>query len=250
MNKKFYESNVLAEHLARRYPRGGFRPRRPEIGMQALADAYNTYTESTAQADLERLIDLAKYAAATWPDREQGDDAHLNLGQIYRAAASSTRPSPSSPLSATGLPRSSRPRHRLGSAHWCQEPGARPPRPQGKQAAGGNPAAIDMLGKTLKARRDAGAGPTDPGLIGNAADLAVASDRDRQGGRRPDFARPDHPGPNHQAGRLLRAALESNLLAQITAGKVEPAIATDESPRTGRFVNRLEPSFTSSWANC
>ena len=45
MNKQYYEANVLAEHLARRYPQGGLSPKATEIGMQALAEAYNTYTE-------------------------------------------------------------------------------------------------------------------------------------------------------------------------------------------------------------
>ncbi len=84
MNKQFYESDVLAEHLARRYPQGGLSAQSAAIGMQALADAYNTFSEVDRAGDLERLIDLAKYTAATWPDREQGDDAHLNLGLIYQ----------------------------------------------------------------------------------------------------------------------------------------------------------------------
>ena len=45
MNKQYYEANVLAEHLARRYPQGGLSPKATEIGMQALAEAYNAYTE-------------------------------------------------------------------------------------------------------------------------------------------------------------------------------------------------------------
>ena len=63
MNKQLYESNVIAEHLARRYPQGGLSPKAAEIGMQALADAYNTYTDVDRASDLERLIDLAKYSA-------------------------------------------------------------------------------------------------------------------------------------------------------------------------------------------
>ena len=44
-NNQLYEADVLAEHLARRYPQGGLSAKATEIGMQALADAYNTYTE-------------------------------------------------------------------------------------------------------------------------------------------------------------------------------------------------------------
>ncbi len=51
--------------------------------MQSLADAYNTYTEIDRLSDLDRLINLATYTAETWPDKEEGDDARMNLGQIY-----------------------------------------------------------------------------------------------------------------------------------------------------------------------
>ena len=33
-------------------------------------------------ADLDRLVNLATYTAETWPDRDEGDDARLNLGLI------------------------------------------------------------------------------------------------------------------------------------------------------------------------
>ncbi len=78
----------MAEHLARRYPQGGLSPKATAIGMQSLAEAYNTYTEIDRRADLDRLVRLATYTAETWPDREEGDDARLNLGQI------SLRPGP------------------------------------------------------------------------------------------------------------------------------------------------------------
>src|ERR1017187_4320496 len=40
---RFYEADVLAEHLARRYPQGGLSDKATEIAMQSLAEAYNTY---------------------------------------------------------------------------------------------------------------------------------------------------------------------------------------------------------------
>ncbi len=83
MNKQFYEAAVLAEHYARRYPHGGLGAKSTEIGMQAWADAYSAYAEIDRRSDLNHLIDLAKYTAATWPDKEQGDGARINLGQIY-----------------------------------------------------------------------------------------------------------------------------------------------------------------------
>src|SRR5262249_34586709 len=83
MDKQYYDACVLAEHLARRYPQAGLSPKASAIAMQSLIDAYNENRNSDRLADLNRFVDLAKYAAKTWADREEGDDARLNLGQIY-----------------------------------------------------------------------------------------------------------------------------------------------------------------------
>ncbi len=82
-NNQFYEADVLAEHLARRYPQGGLAAQASEIGMQSLADAYNTYTEIDRISDLDRLVSLATYTVETWPEKEQADTARMNLSQIY-----------------------------------------------------------------------------------------------------------------------------------------------------------------------
>ena len=82
MNKQYYEAYVMAEHLARRYPRGGLSPKATTIAMQALVEAYNTYTEIDRMSDIDRVVEMARYTAETWPDREEGDEARLNLGQI------------------------------------------------------------------------------------------------------------------------------------------------------------------------
>ena len=108
-----------------------------------------------------------------------------------------------------------------------QEPDARPPRRQGqgrrRGAAGDRPARQDRS----KARQAAGAGPTDAGLIGNAADLAVALTETGKADRGPGAARPDRQGPDHARRAAPSARLmEATLLAQINAGQVEPAIAT------------------------
>ncbi len=51
--------------------------------MQSWADAYSAYGDVDRRSDLNHLIDLAKYTAEAWPDKEQGDGARINLGQIY-----------------------------------------------------------------------------------------------------------------------------------------------------------------------
>ena len=120
MNKQFYEADVICEHLARRYPQGSLSAKATEIGMAALADAYNTYREIDRASDLNRLIDLANYAAETWPDNEQGNGARMVLGQIYHgfgqypkaiAAYESVRPSSAKWIEA---------QTRVGGSHWKQ----------------------------------------------------------------------------------------------------------------------------------
>src|SRR5208282_153920 len=144
MNKQFYESNVLAEHPARRYPQGGLSPKAAEIGMQALADAYNTYNEIDRAADLERLIDLAKYTAATWPDREQGDDAHINLGMIYQGSGQYDQAIAEFAAVRDRSPKKVEAQTRLGAAHWAKSR-MLDRRGDKEKAAAESLAAIDLL---------------------------------------------------------------------------------------------------------
>ena len=153
--------------------RAAFPPKAAAIGMQALADAYNTYSEIDRAGDLERLIDLAKYTAATWPDREQGDDAHLNLGMIYQGRGQYDQAIAEFAAVRDRSPKKLEAQTRLGAAHWAKSR-MLDRRGDKEKAAAESTAAIDLLEKSLKARQTGGSGPTDIGLIGNAADLAVA----------------------------------------------------------------------------
>jgi tetratricopeptide (TPR) repeat protein len=226
--KQFYEANVLAEHLARRYPENGLSPKATEIGMQALADAYMTYAEIDRTADLERLIDLAKYTAEAWPDREQGDDAHLNLGQIYQGRGqydeafkefAAVRDRSSKKIEAET---------RLGGAHWAKSR-ALDRNGEKDQAAAEAARAIEILSKTLKTRQDAGTGATDPGLIGNAADLATAQTETGHADQALELLKPILEAQTAKSGPLYARLIEANLLAQIHSGQVENAIASMKS---------------------
>ena len=155
--------------------------------MQALADAYNTYTEIDRGADLERLIDLAKYTTATWPDREQGDDAHMNLGLIYQGRGQYDQAIAEFAAVRERSPKKIEAQTRLGAAHWAKSR-MLDRRGDKEKAAAEAQTAIDLLDKTMKARQAAGAGPTDPGLIGNAADLAVALTETGKANRGPGAA--------------------------------------------------------------
>jgi tetratricopeptide (TPR) repeat protein len=243
MNRQYYESNVLAEHLARRYPQGGLSPKATEIGMQALAEAYNTYTDIDRAADLERLIDLAKYTAHTWPDREQGDDAHMNLGLIYQGRGqydqaisefAAVRPRSAKAIEA---------QTRLGGAHWAKSRMLDRLADKDKAAAEAQ-AAIDLLGKSLGARKAAGAGPTDPGLMGNAADLAVAQTETGKPQEALSLLDPIIKAQTNKTGAAFARLMESNLLAQIKSGQVEGAIASmKELEQAGSTTGRAQLYF-------
>ena len=225
MDKQFYEANVLAEHLARRYPRGGLSPKAVEIGMQALAEAYNTYTEVDRGADLENLINLAKYTTATWPDREQGDDAHINLGLIYQGRGQYDQAIAEFAAVRERSPKKIEAQTRLGAAHWAKSR-MLDRRGDKEKAAAEAQLAIDLLDKTMKTRQAAGAGPTDAGLIGNAADLAVALTETGKAKEALALLDPINQAQTSHTGTSFGRLEEALLLAQINAGKVEPAINT------------------------
>ncbi len=156
MNKRYYEALVLADHLTRRYPKAGLAPKAAEIGMASLLEAYNNYTKVDRTTDLNNLIDLAKYAAATYPEFEQGDSARMMLGQIYHGtgrypqaieAFTSVRVKSSKYLDAMT---------KLGASHWEQ---SKVLRAAGKTAESDAEVAkaIGTLQGSMKTRQENGA---------------------------------------------------------------------------------------------
>jgi len=171
MSKRFYEADVLMEHIARRYPHKPLAPKAAEIGMASLADSYNEYREIDRTSDLNRLIDFATYTKDTFPDREEGDLARLTLGQIYHGtgkypkaieAFESIRPKSSKWVEGQS---------RVGASHWEESLALRR---SGKEpeADAEVKKALASLESALKARQDAGTAATDPALVGNVCDLA------------------------------------------------------------------------------
>jgi tetratricopeptide (TPR) repeat protein len=225
MNKQYYESNILSEHLARRYPQGGLSSKATAIGMQSLAEAYNTYTEIDRRADLDRLVALADYTSETWPDRDEGDDARLNLGQIYSGRGQYDRA-----IAAFGAVRrrSSKwfeAQTRLGAAHWAK---SRLLDRSGKasEAVAESQKAIEILRGALKARQESGAGPTDPGLVGNVGDLAIVL---TEAGKAPEALQllaPVVQAQTVKSGPSYSRLMEAQLTAYITTNQVQQAIAT------------------------
>ena len=225
MNKQYYESAVLAEHYARRYPQGGQAAKSTEIGMQAWADAYSTYTDLDRIGALNRLIDLANYTLLTWPDKEQGDGARMNLGLIYLGMGQYDK---AIEVMSAVRRRSSfwvNAENRLGSAHWAKS--------RALERRGDNTAAqaeaqksIDDLNVALKARYDANAGPTDPGLVGNVGDLATVLTETGKPADALKLLDPIIKAQTVKSGSGYARLIEAQLKALITSGNVEPAIAS------------------------
>jgi cellulose synthase operon protein C len=225
MNKQYYESAVLAEHYARRYPQGGQGAKATEIGMQAWAEAYSTSTGPYRLNDLNRLIDLANYTVATWPDKEQGDGARMNLGLIYLGMGQYDKAI--EVLSAIRR-RSTywvNAENRLGSAHWAKSRDL-DRRGDATRAQEEAQKSIDDLNVALKARRDANAGPTDPGLVGNVGDLATVLTETGKAADALKLLDPIIKAQTVRSGTGYARLIEAQLKAFITSGNVESAIAS------------------------
>lgn len=223
MNKQFYEADVLAEHLARRYPQGGLSAKSTIIAMQALVEAYNTYTEIDRIGDLDRLVDLSQYAAATWPDREEGDQGLINLGQIYVGrgqydhaiqSLESVRRRSSMWLDAQS---------RLAAAHWAKSR-VLDRRGDATNAVAEVQKAVNVLETALKVRRDAGASPTDPGLVGNVGDLAVVLTESGKSADALKLLEPVIKAQTVRSGAGYSKLLEAQLMAFIGTNQVQQAI--------------------------
>jgi cellulose synthase operon protein C len=172
MTKRYYEAAVVAEHVARRYPRDEWAAKSADLGMQAIVDAYNNFTHGNRTSDLDRLFELARYTAETWPETEQGDSGRMTVGLVSLGrghypeaitAFESVRPSSSKFVDSQTS---------CGDAHWKQSLLLRE-KGKAKEADVEVEKAVAQLKKSLKDRRDANAPDSDLGVVSNACDLAV-----------------------------------------------------------------------------
>jgi len=223
--KRFYEADVLAEHLARRYPQGGLSAPATKIGIQSLFDAYNTYTDVDRQSDIRGVISLASYTAETWPDREEGDEARLNLGQLNIGLGQYDK----AIAALSAVRRKSRywvaAQNRLGAAHWAN---SRDLERRGDATGSQREAqkAIELLNVALKARRDSGSGPGDPDLVDNVGDLATVLSETGKPAEALALLDPVIKRQTVKSGPGYSRLMEAQLKAYIASGKIEPAIAS------------------------
>ncbi|MBX6313680.1 MAG: hypothetical protein IRY99_12290 [Isosphaeraceae bacterium] len=182
--QRYYEAAALADHMARHYPKWDMAPKAAELGLAAIAGAYNLYSNFDRAADLDRLIDLAQYTAATWPDTEQADFARTVLGEIAlergdyaKAAQAFEAIRPESPRHLDG-------KTKAGKAHWLLSLALRSEgKAKAKEADDEAKKALDLLKSALDARVQAGALPTDTGFLTNLnalAEVHLGSDRPKE----------------------------------------------------------------------
>lgn len=243
MNKQYYEANVIADHLARRHPKAGNAPKATIIGMAALTEAYLNYREVDRASDLDRLIDLARYTAETWPDRDEADDARMNIGKIKLgtghyaeaiAAFSSVRKS--SPHQADA-------QTQLGITHWSE--GRNLERKGDKAGAEAETArAIEFLGNALKSRQEASVPPTDPSLVNNACELSFVLTETGKATEALAVLEPVARAQTIKTGPTYATLLESLLRARIAANQVDQAIALmQELEKTGGTSARQAQNY-------
>ena len=169
--KRYYEAEVLAEHLIRRYPRSGVSPKAANLAMFSLGEAYETYTQIDRAADLNNLVEVAKYIAEAFPNLEQADLAKLNLGQIYHGTGRYEKAIEAFESIPEKSGKYTEAKTKVGASYWEQSQTLRRANKEGP-ADTIQGKAVEALRTALKARQDAGNPVTDPGLIGNACDLA------------------------------------------------------------------------------
>ena len=226
--ERYYEAATVADHLARRYPEAEQAVRAADLGLAAMTQAYNKYTEVDRQSDLDRLNELGSYTIKTWPETDQADSARLTLGEIAlgrgqfgEAATWLESLRPSSPKRSDAMVKA-------GDAHWRL---SRKFKDQG-DADGSereSKAALELVSNALKEREAAGALPGDTGRLANINALAEIH---RAGGRpaeavallAPVAQSLETTVPSKESAPIYTAGLSILLRSYLAAG--EPAKAT------------------------
>jgi tetratricopeptide (TPR) repeat protein len=224
-NQQYAEADVLAEHFARRYPQAGLASKAADIAVQSLIEAYTTSKDGHRLSDLDRLVSVAEYTAETWPDRDEGDIARLYLGQIYLG-----RGQYDPAIAAFGAVRRRsgkwvEAQTQLGGAHWAK---SRALDRQKNTAAAQADAqkAIEILQGALKTRQEAGAGPTEPGLVANVGDLAIVLTETGKPAQALTLLDPIVKAQTVRSGSAYARLMEALLTAYITSNQVQQAITS------------------------
>ncbi|RUL88883.1 tetratricopeptide repeat protein [Tautonia sociabilis] len=230
--RRYHEAAVLADFLARRYPEWDSSLGAAELGMGALAMAYESVGGPGQAEDLARLRSLAHYTIATWPDAAQADVARILLGDValgqgrYAEAAEAFESvkTPAHALEARG---------KAAAAHWRRslllrkEAGEGPVPPEARAEAD---RALELLRSAYDERVESRVPPTDPERLRNAGDLAeilLAESRpeDALAVLDPHVEAMATATLNSVTRPLSSRLLRLRLQAHITQGQTEEALA-------------------------
>ena len=168
---RYYDSAVMAEFLARRYPTFENSAKAAEIGWEAYRQAYVNYNQIDTQSDLNHMKSLAQYAADTWPDTEQGDAAKSMVGAIELGVGNYAEAAKAYESVKPGSARRYDAQVQAGDAHWRM---AARFREEGKvpEAEKEENQALELTKTALDARKAAGATASDPNFVRNTNALA------------------------------------------------------------------------------
>lgn len=225
MDENLPEAEVLAGWLARRRPAWELAPPSAALAMQAILDQYGADKGADRVGDLGRYLDLAGFTVATWPDREEADDARIVMGQIHQGRGEYDEAVADFASVRERSPRRLEAQTRLGGAHWARSR-ALARAGDGAKADAEAAVAVGILRKTLDDRKAAGAGTGDAGFLGNAADLGAALTESGKAEEAIAALAPIVEAQTAKTGPAYGRLMESYLLAQVNAGQVEPAIAS------------------------
>lgn len=224
----YYAAAALGEHLARNYPKWNQSPKAAELGLASWTNAYNNYGKIEQVSDLERLIDLAKLCAATWPGTETGDAGLLTLGEIALGRGDYASAAESFESIREKSPRYFDALVKAGDAHWRLGLTYRDQNKESEAAEEAKTAEAHMK-KALAGRIAAKTPPADPGYITNVNALAEIQ---RANGKLKEalamlgpVAKTLGDGPlQGEPARLRQALLTIQLRAHIANGQADAAI--------------------------
>lgn len=165
---RYYESYVLGNHLAKRYPSVPLAANAAEIALASMTYAYNVFKNQDAVSDLNRLMTLADDIVRTWPESPQADTARITIGEVARGQGNYEQ----AQKALAAVPKTSEQyaeaRSKLGLVLWRQSQAGGGGQPDSRLAA----QAIAALAESIKIRQDQGVPATDAKVLTSQLDLA------------------------------------------------------------------------------
>ena len=168
-DKQYAEADVVAEHLARSYPKDEQANRSIEIALASLGAAFNESPAAERAAEADRLASLAAFTARAMPDSESADVARMTLGEIDMSRRRFDDAAKALEAMREASPRRPEALAKAGKARWLHSQELKDKPPEAKAEADRS---VALFQQSLKIRQDAKAPPSDPALVTTACDLA------------------------------------------------------------------------------